>query len=78
MALIKFHLQCLKTDDPLMYNSITENSVEGLDLFFVVSDYDSSHRPKFVLFCSHISQFHYHLIGRSATAEDGSIYSCDR
>ena len=46
MALIKFHLQCLKTDDPQMYNSITENSVEGLDLFFVEDDYDSKQRPK--------------------------------
>ena len=38
--------QCLKTDDPQMYNAITENSVEGLDLFFVDGDYDSKQRLK--------------------------------
>eukprot|EP00731_Ephydatia_muelleri_P007265 Em0003g1513a len=35
--------QCLKADDPQIYNAITDNSVEGLDLFFVDTDYDSSH-----------------------------------
>ena len=41
-----FFFQCLKTDDPQVYNNITENSVEGWDLFFVDNDYDSAQRLK--------------------------------
>lgn len=43
---LKVNSQCLKADDPQMYDAIVDNSVEGLDLFFVDNDYDGSSVPK--------------------------------
>eukprot|EP00731_Ephydatia_muelleri_P007254 Em0003g1502a len=45
---LKATIQCLETDDPQMFNSITNYSVNNLDLFFVCEEYDVAQTPKVV------------------------------
>ena len=70
--------QCLKADDPQIYNAITDNSVEGLDLFFVDTDYDSSHVLKVGSFYKTDSKFSFVIISGNATEKEGPISPCDR
>ena len=52
-----FFLQCLETDDPQMFNSITNYSVNNLDLFFVCEEYDVAQTPKVCI--QHASYWSY-------------------